>query len=57
MNLIQNYDISQDIWEKIFPLSSISVTSLVAFPFAILCGLLFVISTTDGADKMFSTSK
>ena len=57
MNLIQSYDISQDIWEKIFPLSSISVTSLVAFPFAILCGLLFVILTTDGADKMFSTSK
>ena len=57
MNLIQSYDISQDVWKKIFPLSSISVTSLVAFPFGILCGLLFVISTTDGVNNMFSTSK
>ena len=47
MNLIQSYDISEDIWEKIFPLSSICLTSQVAFSFAILCGLLFVISTTD----------
>ena len=39
--------ISQDIWGKIFPLSSICLTSDVAFPFAILCGSLFVISTTD----------
>ena len=47
VNLIQSYDISQDIWEKIFLFSSISLTSQVAFPFAILCGLLFVISTID----------
>ena len=47
MNLIQRYDISQDIWEKIFPLSSICLTSHVAFPFAILCGMLFVISKND----------
>ena len=47
MNLIQSYDISQDTWEKIFRLSSICLTSLVAFPFAILCELRFVISTND----------
>ena len=47
MNLIQTYNISQDIWEKIFPLNSICLTSKVAFPFVILCELVFVISTTD----------
>ena len=47
MSLIQSYDISQKIWEKIFPLSSICLPSQVASNFAILCGLLFVISTTD----------
>ena len=57
MKLIQSDDISQDIWEKSFLLSIICVTSSVAFPFAILCGLLFVISTTDYVEKTFSTSK
>ena len=52
MNLIQSYDISQDIWKKIFPLSSICVTSSVAFSFGILYGLLFVISTTDGVENI-----
>ena len=47
MSLIQSYDISQNIWEKIFPLSSICLPSQVASNFAILCVLLFVISTTD----------
>ena len=47
MNLIQSYDISPDIWKKIPPLSTICLTSQVPFLFAILCGLLFVISTND----------
>ena len=58
MNLIQSYDISQDIWGKIF-------SSLAAFvslhqshsPLRFLCELLFVVSTTDGVGNMFSTFK
>ena len=59
MNLIQRYEISQDIWEKIFPLSSIPFTSKVAFIIS-FCNSVWVAVyhfNERCVDNMFSISK